>query len=235
MIHRRDLLVGSVCLIAAGSAYALKPRRRVSLLGQEKLAEIVPRTFGAWSARDVDDLVAPATEGSLVAKLYGQTLQRVYRTTQPAREVMMLIAYGDTQSNDLMLHRPEVCYPAFGFTLSQNTPMELALPDNVAIPARSLVADAPGRRETIVYWSRLGEFLRTDGTQQRLDRLKTALDGYIADGLLARFSVLGVQPETSLATMRAFIPSLVMAVREDERAALIGTSRAQAIEAAAPV
>ena len=233
MIARRDLLIASACVVAAGAAYVLKPKRHVSLMGQGKLDEIVPRTLGQWSSRDTSDLVAPQTEDSLSAKIYGQTIERIYQDASTGAEVMMLMAHGDTQSNELQLHRPEVCYPAFGFELSENTQVQLRLPGDVAIPARQLVANAPGRRETVIYWSRLGEFLPVDGTQQQLARLRTAFDGYIADGLLARFSALGPEPALALTVLERFIPALVMSVPEYNRSALIGTSRARAI--AAPV
>jgi EpsI family protein len=232
VIARRDLLLGSACVLAAGAAYALKPRRYVSLLGQTKLDQIVPSTFGNWTSREVGDLVAPRTESSLSAKLYDETLERVYQHSTTGAQVMMLMAHGDTQSNDLQLHRPEDCYPAFGFALTNNYAILLQLPGGVTIPARHLVADAPGRRETIIYWSRLGESIPIDDGQQRLDRLRTALDGYIADGVLARFSALGSEPTVTLTLLEGFIPELLMAVPVERRRALIGTGRAEAMTAA---
>jgi len=93
---RRDLLVGALCLGGAGAAYALEPRRRVSLLGRRSLASIVPYRFGHYTARDVTDLIAPR-EDSLAAALYGQTVGRVYSSSAGGPEIMMLLAYGDTQ------------------------------------------------------------------------------------------------------------------------------------------
>ena len=78
----------------------------VSLLGDDKLADVVPRRFGAWTSHDVSDLVAPKTEDSLSARLYSQTVGRTYLNTETGAEVMALIAHGDTQSNSLQLHRP---------------------------------------------------------------------------------------------------------------------------------
>src|SRR5690242_20670756 len=115
MIARRDLIMGAACVVAAGGAYALKPSRRVSLLDGTTIDEIVPRQVEKWAARDVGDLVAPVSRNSLEAKLYGEVVERIYRDSSSGAEIMMLIAHGDTQTNDLQLHRPEVCYPAFGF------------------------------------------------------------------------------------------------------------------------
>jgi EpsI family protein len=232
MTARRDLLIGAACLAAGAAAFGLKPRRRVSLLGAAKLDQIVPRRFGDWTSRDVTDLVAPKTEGSLVAKLYGETVGRIYHQAPTGTEVMMLLAHGDTQSNLLQLHRPEVCYPAFGFEIASSTPYQLPLSGGVTVPSRRLVAIAPDRQENIIYWSRLGEFMPTDGVQQRLDRLTTAMSGYVADGLLARFSALGTDPAPAFAAVASFIGQLVLAVPADQRIGLIGARRAGQMAAA---
>ena len=233
MIGRRDLIVGSACLAGAGVAYALQPRRRISLLERgQTVEEIVPRAFGTWRSQDVTDLVAPKIEDSLASRLYGETVGRVYRNGDSGEEIMMLLAHGDTQSEDLQLHRPEICYPAFGFAITQTAVTDLDVGPRVTIPSRRLVAEAPDRRENIVYWSRLGEFLPLDRRQQQLDRLKTAMKGDIVDGLLARFSILGADSAAGLAVVQRFIPLLVRAVAAQHRDVLIGSQRAAALAAA---
>lgn len=226
MTSRRNLFIGGACLAGAGVAYGLVPRRHVSLLGHETMAAIVPRVFPGWTSRDVTDLVAPKVEGSLASRLYGETVGRVYRNTTSDGEIMMLLAHGDTQSNDLQLHRPEICYPTFGFAISQNRPFDVQVGGSAAIPARILLAKAPERQESIVYWSRLGEYFPLDRKQQQLDRLQTAMSGVVADGLLARFSVAGLEPDEAARLILSFIPRLVLAVPAEKRAALVGSVRA---------
>ena len=191
MIARRDLLIGALCAVGAGGAYALKPTRRVSLLGNAKLGDLVPGVVGDWSARDVSDLVAPQTEDSLMSKLYGQTVERIYTEASTGAEVMVLLAYGDSQTNELQLHRPEVCYPSFGFEISDNEATLIPISGGVTVPGRRLVAQAADRVENIVYWARIGEFLPIICSEQRVDRLKTAISGYIADGLSGALLYLG--------------------------------------------
>jgi EpsI family protein len=233
MNSRRDFLMGAACLGGAGVSYALVPRRHLTLLPPDRrLEQIIPRSFGDWVSQDVTDLVAPKVEGSLVSRLYGETVGRVYSRSRSGSEVMMLLAYGNTQSDDLQLHRPEICYPAFGFAISKSTRTEIGLSGGISIPSRSLVADAPGRRETIVYWSRLGEFLPRDRKEQQVARLRTAIHGDIADGILARFSVVGPDPSVAITLMRDLIPALLHAVPTGQRAVLLGSQRAMALGAA---
>ncbi|HEY1929721.1 MAG TPA: EpsI family protein [Caulobacteraceae bacterium] len=228
MTTRRDLLVGALCLGGAGAAYGLEPRRRVSLLGRRSLASIIPYRFGSYTARDVSDLIAPR-EDSLAAQLYGQTIGRVYSSSSEGQEIMMLLAYGDTQDDKLQLHRPEICYPFFGYAITQNQAVEIEIARGVTIPGRSLLARAPDRQETILYWSRLGEYLPKTHLQQQEDRLATAFRGDIADGVLARFSVADTDPAVAIAAMSALIPALIRAMPADSRDVLIGSKRAEAL------
>ena len=233
MINRRDMIVGATCLAGSGAEYFLKPRRRVSLLPSgQTVDQAVPRAFGPWASHDVSDLVAPKIEGSLASRLYGETVGRVYAHAVTGAEIMMLLAHGDTQSEDLQLHRPEICYPAFGFAIQHSVAVDVPVAPGVAVPSRTLVAVAPDRRETIIYWSRLGEYLPVDRKQQQLDRLRTAMSGVVADGLLARFSMVSQDSQAAFGTLTDFIPALLQAVRRERRPVLIGTTRAAAMAAA---
>lgn len=223
---RRDLLVGAACLAAGGGAYALKPRRNVTLLGEDELADVVPPTFGAWVSEDVGDPLAINGPGTLSAKLYNQLLVRNYRNDATGTSVLMLLAYGGRQTDELQLHRPEICYPAFGFELLRNEPTELVLTRNVEVPARRLIADNGQRRESVVYWSRMGEFLPASAGEQREARLKTAMSGIIPDGLLCRFSATPADRRDDWAEINGFVPQLVAAITPKFRKVLIGTERA---------
>jgi EpsI family protein len=229
MINRRDVLLTAACFATTGAAYAMVPRRRLSLLGDRSLDQIIPRTVADWTSTDTSDLVSPTEPGSLASELYGQTLGRVYRQASSGAEVALLMAYGAIQSDDLMVHRPEKCYPAFGFAVSDNRVTTLALPGGAMVPARRFVAQAGGRSETILYWVRLGEYLPTDKKEQQFDRMKTALSGFVGDGILVRFSVSGPDAASGLGRAKALAIAVICAVRPADRLALIGTSRARAM------
>lgn len=227
---RRDLLIGALCLCGAGGAYALEPRRHVSLLGTRRLGALIPTRVAGYVSREESDLIAPQ-EDSLAARLYGQTVGRVY-SAEGKLDIMMLIAHGDTQNDDLQLHRPEICYPFFGYSISRSHKVDLPISGGVTLPCRSLLASAPDRSETILYWSRLGQYFPTDRRQQQTDRLVTALKGEIADGLLARFSTSGGDPQAGEAAMASFVPRLLEAMAPGARGVFVGTARASALAAA---
>jgi EpsI family protein len=225
-MRRRDILIGSACVVAAAAGYALKPRRILSLLGDRKLATIVPRAFGDWSSVDISDQFAPGTDDSLAAKLYGETIGRLYQNAKGTSPITMLMAHGSSQTNELQLHRPEVCYPAFGFTIQSNQELIVPLKQNIGLPSRALIAQSTQSKLATVYWTRLGEYLPISGSEQRLDRMKMAIEGFVPDGLLARFSVETTEPAHAMGAIASFISELVRAVKADARAPLIGSERA---------
>jgi EpsI family protein len=226
MNSRREFLFGAGCLAAAGSAYAVTPRERMSLLGKQILEKILPASFAGWNEVPSDALVVPQSEDSLAAKLYTQSLGRIYQRAD-GKGVMMLIAYGDTQSDSLQLHRPEVCYPAFGFEILHSASVPINAGHGVAIPGRVLTAKSPVRTEHISYWTRIGEFLPQDGNDQRVAKLKCAFQGLIPDGVLVRISSVEAEPANGFALNEQFAADMLQACVAPGRPALIGTAFAK--------
>ena len=233
MINRRELIIGGACLATAATAEAMRPNRRVSLLREnQKLENGIPRSFGQWEMRDSDGVLAPQSEDSLAAKLYNQTVTRMYAGPDGA-SIMLLIAYGNTQSDTLQLHRPEVCYPAFGFEVTASRAASLPVGAGVAVPGRDLVAIAPGREERISYWTRVGEYLPIDNGEQRRMRFRTALAGIIPDGVLVRISNIQADEAAGFAMNARFVTDLIRAVPAGYRPALITTEKARQLASAA--
>jgi EpsI family protein len=225
---RRAVLIGTACVLSSGAALALKPRRKVSLLPVgTKLNDILPRKFGGWDSRDVSDLYVPETPDSLEARLYGETVARLFTDRQSGMEIMMLMAHGDSQSNELQLHRPEVCFPAFGFSLTSSAPVELQIRKDITLPARRLLAESNVQRQAVLYWTRLGEYFPVSVTEQRLNRLTAAMHRYIPDGLLARFSMVETGSGAAFAEISRFIPELLSEIPKGRLGVFVGTTRAR--------
>jgi EpsI family protein len=234
MIARRDLLLGAACLAGAAGGAALKPRREVKLLKSGKVADLVPATFGGWTSEDVGDPYAINGKGTLSAKLYNELLVRQYTNQAAQSAVLVLLAYGGKQSDELQLHRPEVCYPAFGYALVSNEPLSLPVGEGVTVPARRLAAEQDDRRESIIYWSRMGELLPQSAAQQRAARLQIGMQGIVPDGLLCRFSMAGESAPQNWQKIDAFVIEMLGAIAPDKRNVLIGDERAKLLAKAAP-
>jgi EpsI family protein len=225
MIARRDLLLGGACLAGVGLGYAVTPHRRLNLMGGKKFAQIIPANVPGWVSRDASDLAPPVEQGGEVDRIYDELVERIYTSKTTGEQIMMLIAHGPLQTNELMLHRPEKCYPANGFSIKQSQPVRLNLGAGAVLPAREVVADSHDGRENILYWTRLGEDLPTSNREQRATWMVQVLHGYVSDGVLARFSVIAADPNRAMATLKAFIPAFLQTVSPKDRRTLIGTSR----------
>ena len=231
MTTRRNLIMAGACFGAGALAYGLKPRKQISLLGAAKMETIVPVNFPGWSAEVSEGVVKPKAEG-LAAELYSEIVQRTYRGEKSGADVMLLIAYGGLQSDLLQLHRPEVCYPALGFQIRSMAEDTLKLPGGSSLPVVRLVAEAGDRRENVVYWTRVGEALPTNNTDQRSILLQTSLKGLIPDGVLVRSSIVHDDVEEAFATLDGFIPTMLAAIPASNRRALIGTEPAKVMRLA---
>jgi EpsI family protein len=228
MTRRRDFLIGGLTLTAAGVAEALRPRKRLVLLRKGTIAQAMPTTFGAWTAEGSTGLVSPEQAGRLARTLYSEIVQRVYSQTHTGAEVMVLAAYGDTQSDLLQLHRPESCYPAVGFNIASSKAAQIPIGGGAAVPGRRVVAVTEDRRENIVYWTRIGESLPQTASEQRNARFSDAVHGYVSDGILFRCSVLG-DSERAFRVLDEFVPAVIASTTHDQRPALIGDRLAKLV------
>ena len=62
MIDRRYLLFAGACVAALGASEWMRPRKTLKLLGDEKLEDIVPASFGIWRQDQGGGIVFPTTE-----------------------------------------------------------------------------------------------------------------------------------------------------------------------------
>lgn len=220
-MRRRDVIFASLGVGAFGIAEGLRPRRKLRLLKSGTIGDAIPERFGAWEAH-ADELVSPDQAGRLAKTLYSEIVSRTYVHGGNEAAVMVLAAYGDTQSDLLQLHRPESCYPAVGFALQSAKSIALPLSGAAELPAREVVAVLGDRVENIMYWTRMGEQLPRTGGEQREARLANSIAGVVPDGILVRCSAIG-ESAPSFATLSSFVPELLRAVRPSARPALIGT------------
>ncbi len=225
-MNRRALIAGALCAGGAALAYELKPHRYVSLLHEAKLDDLVPRRFGPWTSDDVGDPLALNGPGTLSSKLYNQLVTRLYSNGRT--QVMMLLAHGERQSDELQLHRPEICYPAFGYQVLVNEPEQLPLGGQVRLPARRLLARSPNDEERVIYWTRVGEYFPVSAGEQRQARFKNTVAGVVPDGVLCRFST--ADSSAGWTGLQQFLQELVAATAPPGRRVLVGSERALALQ-----
>lgn len=228
-MNRRDVLLGGGLLTAAAAAAALTPRKRLVLLGDRRLDSVVPAKIAEWTHVPSSDFVLPKSPGSLADRLYSQTVTRLYSGNGLRLPMMLVIAYGAVQNDLLQLHRPETCYSAIGYTISASRVAHVSLAGTARLPIRELTATNDQRLEQIAYWTRIGDDLPTDGSQQRWVKLQQQFDGYLSDGVLVRISTVAETHPEVFAELQDFAKAMVLSMRPADRDVLIGRPLAKVV------
>lgn len=221
----RSVNIAAACvamLLAALVGFVLTPHQLMARTHDAfNIDAHIPHAFGPWAELPDVQAVKPPPDG-LEAEIYNQEVSRAY-VDKEGRVVMLMIAYGESQSDRLQLHHPEVCYTAQGFRVTKPTTSKFEWsPTAGPIPITRLVATREGRVEPINYWMRIGYDVTNSNWARNALKLKYGLRGWIPDGALFRVSTLGVPEDMSQRVMDGFIRDLLNAVTPDTRAFMVG-------------
>lgn len=222
LISFKHLFVGLCMLAAAGMALALKPTVKVADSGPKiDLETLIPKQFGDWEIdQTIVPLIANPEQEALINKIYNQTLTRTYVNPRNER-VMLSIAYGGDQSDNMAVHKPEVCYPAQGFQILKNATGTFSTGTG-DIPVKRLIATQGQRIEPITYWTTVGDTVAVNGLKWKLQQLKYGLTGKIPDGLLFRISSIQADDAKAYQTQDTFARDLLKAMSPSGRERIIG-------------
>ncbi len=193
----RNFILLALMLAASGLAMALRPTHKIADQGPKvELETMIPRAFADWREEPLSSAqIVDPQQQELIDKIYNQTLTRTYVNSNGYR-VMLSIAYGSDQSDSMQVHKPEVCYPAQGFSLLSKQVGSLAL-NNGAVPVTRILAVLGQRSEPVTYWTTIGDRVVQGGINKKLIEMTYGLTGKIPDGMLIRVS--SIDPETNRA------------------------------------
>ncbi|MBW8364912.1 MAG: EpsI family protein [Rhizobium sp.] len=223
LISFRHLVIGLCMFAAAGMALALKPTVRiVDSEPRLDLETLIPKAFGDWKIDEtIVPLISNPEQQALIKKIYNQTLTRTYVNSN-GEHIMLSIAYGGDQSDNMAVHKPEICYPAQGFQILKNPTIGSFATGEGSIPVKRLVATQGQRIEPITYWTTVGDTVAVNGLKWKLQQLKYGLTGKIPDGLLFRISSIQADDTKAYHIQDAFTRDLLKAMSPDGRQRIIG-------------
>ncbi len=225
MARSANLTLSCVAMLATALlAVALVPHRLMARTHDVfDVNARIPIAFGDWSALPGAGVIKPPPDG-LEAQIYNQEAYRAY-TDKEGHIVFFIVAYGESQSDRLQLHHPEVCYTAQGFRVTRPVTSKFQWsPSAPPLPLTRLVATREDRLEPISYWMRVGyDISNSNWTRQAL-KLEYGLRGWIPDGALFRVSTVGLPEKLSFGVQDKFIHDLLNAVPPETRAFMVGDS-----------
>lgn len=209
---------------AALLAVAMEPRTFLAdRAGRERLEQIVPQQFGAWT---VDRSIVPLPPSPDLQRVldatYDETVARTYRHAD-GRRVMLSLAYGRNQHKGMNTHRPEICYPAQGFRIVRGTEPGRVMSGGRAVPVQRLVAAMGPRNEPITYWLMVGDRITPFGYAQRWATIQYGVRGQVPDGVLVRVSSIDADDTAAFLLHERFIQDLLQSLSPAHRARLLGT------------
>lgn len=218
-LTRREVVAGLAMLSAGGIALARRPHKRLDYLGNAKIENVIPTQIGRWKFITASGLVVPP-EDQLVQTVYSQLLTRVYYDGKTP--IWLLIAYSNDQTGFLQVHRPEFCYTAAGYTLSEFATHHLQLDSSRSISTNSLTATRDEANEKLVYWTRIGHHVPLSWAQQKLTVAEENLQGFIPDAALVRISTQGVDEAAAMNSIDQFARAMIAAVPQSLRRVFVG-------------
>ena len=221
-LTRRHMLIGAALTATSAIALVREPRVTIAQLKSGELERLIPTRIGRWMFETRSGLVLPVDD-PLVKSLYSDVLTRVY-VAENGPPIMLLIAYSNTQNGMLQVHRPEVCYPAGGYSLSETQIESLDVTPAMHIPARMFSAQSPSRTEQVMYWTRIGDESPTSWIDQRAAVIRANLKRVIPDGILVRVSTLLPDYISAKPVLAEFASAMARALSPEGRKLLIAPS-----------
>lgn len=228
----RSASVLAVLTLASCAASSMRPELEAS--ASAPLAALIPERFGEWTVETLPGsqvlLVPDALDDPAAAQdaSYDDVLMRSYRHAD-GRQIMAAFAYGRRQTQEIKIHRPELCYYAQGFDVRSLGLRSLELASAVRVGAPALFTQNRARTEIVTYWIRLGDHVATSPWDIRARIFKDGLSGRVPDGLLVRASSLAASAadaDRELDLHETFLRDLYAAVPEQTRRFLAGDAGA---------
>ncbi len=225
MSAARSVLLSLAMLLAAAAAWYLTPRMTATE-GAVSLAQVVPRQFAGWRELDAP-LTAVDPRGQRPGETdpeapYDDVLMRSYVNAN-GDIVMLALAYGRHQRQEIKIHRPELCYTSQGFSVLRKSDATLAAS---AVRGARMFVSAPGRSEAVSYWIRIGGLYSTNAWRTRAHIFTEGLQGRVVDGMLVRVSQIVPDAHAADAAryevQEKFLGDLVLAMPAHARHLLIG-------------
>lgn len=195
-----------------------------------ELATLVPEQFEQWRIDQLAMMVRPDPEvAKQLGELYAATLERTYVDNNGYR-IMLSIAYGTRQTDNLRAHLPELCYGAQGFQVEGLIQERVYLGAGYgAMPVTRMMARNALRVEPVTYWLNLSGRVVNNQMQRKLASLAFGIRGAVPDGMLVRVSSVDADMARAYQQQDRFLRQLMDGMNADQRLRVFGHNSLAAI------
>jgi EpsI family protein len=222
----KELLLLSLMLATAGGAHWMRPE-----LGQfaayPKLTEKMPNQVGEWKKLTTvfnGSYVAVSTDADL-DQPYNELSQSTY-ARGPRDSIMLVVAWGQKQRQEVKVHNPVLCYKANGFQVlsQQSVPLSIRTASGEQVVANQMLTQDMQGYEAVTYWVRVGNAYSVSSLQTRISIIEHGMRGEIPDGILVRASQrlqTASAAEQSFKSTRQFLENLYAGLPVDTQKYLV--------------
>ena len=226
--RQRSMLMVAAMAVAALAAWQLRPHTAAGA-SAISLAQLVPRRFGEWRELDAPSVaVDPRSQrpGETDPEApYDDVLMRSY-TNARGEVVMLALAYGRHQRQEIKIHRPELCYTSQGYAVLRKSAAFIEVPGLAVVPGARMLVSGPGRSEAVSYWIRIGDSFSDSAWKTRAHIFVEGMQGRVVDGMLVRVSQIvqdaGNAGVGQFEVQERFLGELARAMPADARRLLTG-------------
>lgn len=218
-VKRRDLLMGGILSLGGITAWTAKSSVEGRSGQLPDIAGMLPETFGPWSALVATDPILPPRD-ALSDATYDNVVARRY--TEGQTPITLVAAYSGAQTWTAQVHRPEICYPASGFSIvdQQNETVSIG---TGSLSGRRLLARRGQREDTVFYWTRIARSYPLSLSDQRQLLIKAIVSGDVLDGIVVRISMTNpVNSAKRSGVLQGFAAALYSSLSDDARALIYG-------------
>lgn len=229
-INRRSAIVfGAACLGVAGATKVITPSI-ASVAESVDLEKFVPKAFDGWTdvQSSISQVRLSTNDDPNIDQPYDQTVMRSYVNDSTGANVMLALAWGQRQRQEVKVHRPDLCYVAQGYRVVKLEPVKFAgivNEDSTVVGKRMLAMSDRMGGEAVSYWIRIGHIFSESAVDTRLHILREGLAGNILDGILVRGSMRVKRPEDAVAAypiIEQFLAQLTNSTPTPARRLLVG-------------
>lgn len=223
------IALGASMLATAAAVLILQPDP-IPTSAHAILAQTVPTAFGDWKevASDAEQ-VDPGknAEDPSTDRPYDDVLMRAYGNSR-GDVVLLTLAYGRNQRQEVKIHRPDVCYTAQGFQLVSRSSVSFPVSgvSGKSVDGMRMLVTAPGRTELVSYWIRIGDVFTDNAWAIRYHIFQQGVSGHAVDGMLVRASQIvtdsGAASPERFRLQERFLADLVLALPRPARRQLVG-------------